>query len=222
MKKFLFQIFVIILFISSSIYSQKSGGGEILPIELIYFEGFAISNGILLRWGTATEVNNFGFEVQRADTSKIFEYVDFVPGSGNSNSPKHYFIVDSTLPGYGLYFYRLKQIDTDGSYHFSDTIQIYFNPLSVEDEKLNSSQIIVFRNNYSTKEVEIEFQELSSVSNIVIEVFTILGQRVFNKTYDLSSRRFNISYSNFSSGVYIISIKTAQKYLSASKLIVTR
>ncbi|MGB9663701.1 MAG: T9SS type A sorting domain-containing protein [Ignavibacteria bacterium] len=222
MKNYFYKILLIILIFSTSIYSQKSGSDDILPIELLYFEGFAISNGILLRWGTATEINNFGFEVQRADTSKIFEYVDFVPGSGNSNSPKHYLMVDTTLPAYGLYFYRLKQIDTDGSYHFSDTIQIYFNPLRVEDEKLNSRQIVVFRNNYLTKEIEINFEDEFFTSPIDIEIFTILGQKIFKQSYNLSSNKLKISYSNFSSGLYIISIKTAQRTLSTAKLIITR
>jgi len=91
MRKCCLKVLSIILIASSSILSQKAEYQDILPVELLYFEGYALSNGILLRWGTATEINNFGFEVQRADISRIFTYIDFVPGSGNSNSPKHYF-----------------------------------------------------------------------------------------------------------------------------------
>lgn len=87
MSKYCSKVFFILLIFSTSVFSQKTDFQDILPVELLYFEGFAFSNGIVLRWGTATEVNNFGFEIQRADTSKIFEYIDFVPGSGNSNSP---------------------------------------------------------------------------------------------------------------------------------------
>ncbi len=222
MKKIFSLFLLIILTSSSSIFSQKFGSEEILPIELIYFEGFAMSNGILLRWGTATEVNNFGFEVQRADTSKIFEYVDFVPGSGNSNSPKHYFLIDSTLPGPGLYFYRLKQIDTDGSYHYSDTIQISYNPLSVENERSNSNLSVVFINNYLEKQIELNFKDLFIKSNIVVEIYSILGERIFQHTYDFLSDRLKISYSGFPSGVYFISIKTLKKILLIQKFIVTR
>lgn len=222
MKNFYSVILLVLLIFSSSIYSQKFDNGEILPIELIYFEGFAISNGILIRWGTATEVNNFGFEVQRADTSMIFEYVDFVPGSGNSNSPKHYFLIDSTLPGPGLYLYRLKQIDTDGSYHFSDTIQVAFNPLSVENENSNSKSDITLSNNYLEKQIELNLKDLSISSNFVVEIYSILGKKIFQHTYDLISNQLKISYSNFPSGVYVIAIKTPKKILSIHKFIVTR
>lgn len=63
MKK-IFTLFFGLLF---QIYLNGQAKNDIFPIELLYFEGFALSNGILLRWGTATEVNNYGFEIQRCD-----------------------------------------------------------------------------------------------------------------------------------------------------------
>ncbi|MEJ5305664.1 MAG: T9SS type A sorting domain-containing protein [Ignavibacteria bacterium] len=220
MKNLLINVFLLIIILSTSIFGQKFNDQNILPIELLYFEGFSLSNGILLRWGTATEVNNFGFEVQRADTSKFFEYVDFVPGSGNSNSPKHYFLVDSTLPGMGLYFYRLKQIDTDGSYHFSDTIQVYYNPLSVENVNSNSPGIFFVKNDYASKDLEIEIDDKILHSSIEIEIYSILGQRIYKSTFEPFTNKIKISYSNFSSGVYILAIKSPQKDFLISKFIV--
>jgi hypothetical protein len=221
MKKFIQRMFLIIVIFTSSIFSQKGSHQDILPIELLYFEGFAITNGVLLRWGTATEVNNYGFEVQRADTSKNFEYLDFVPGSGNSNSPKHYFLVDSTLPSVGLYFYRLKQIDNDGAFHYSDTIQVYFNPTSVEKEKTNSQKLVTIRNNYLTNEIEIDFNSELYSQNFEVEIYSILGERVFHKSITSFSNQIKLNYSNFTSGVYIISIKASQKLYSITKFIVT-
>jgi len=222
MSKYCSKVFFILLIFSTSVFSQKTDFQDILPVELLYFEGFAFSNGIVLRWGTATEVNNFGFEIQRADTSKIFEYIDFVPGSGNSNSPKHYFYADTTLPASGLYFYRLKQIDYDGTYKLSDTIQVLFNTISVETEKSLSQNRVIIKNNYLTKELEVDFNNEILVSPVVIEIYSILGERIFQRTINNQSNQLKINYSNLSSGVYLLSIKTTQKLLKTDKFIVTR
>jgi len=222
MRKCCLKVLSIILIASSSILSQKAEYQDILPVELLYFEGYALSNGILLRWGTATEINNFGFEVQRADISRIFTYIDFVPGSGNSNSPKHYFYVDTTLPAPGLYFYRLRQIDYDGTYKFSDTIQVYFNPVSVETEKSLSQKFVILRNDYSSRELEIHFNDKAIFSPIEIEFYSILGEKIFHRTIEKLTNQLKINYSSFPSGVYILSIKSPKKILSSTKFIVTR
>jgi len=96
-----------------------------LPVELTTFTANAVNNKIELAWQTATEVNNYGFEIERAkDTeSKLWEKIGFVEGHGNSNSPKHYSFIDNTVSS-GKYFYRLKQIDIDGSFEYSNVVEI--------------------------------------------------------------------------------------------------
>ena len=83
----------------------------------------------MLNWETATELNNYGFEVERLVLSaerQAWDKIGFVNGNGNSNSPKDYSFVDDKVSA-GKYSYRLKQIDNDGQFEYSKTINVDFN-----------------------------------------------------------------------------------------------
>jgi hypothetical protein len=100
---------------------------EALPVELTSFTVEHTNNVVTLNWSTATEINNYGFEIER-NRQKI----DFVKGYGNSNSPKYYNYKDKNIHT-GTYRYRLKQIDNDGTFEYSDEITININsPIDFE------------------------------------------------------------------------------------------
>ncbi|MEJ2506974.1 MAG: hypothetical protein P8Y81_12005, partial [Ignavibacteriaceae bacterium] len=85
-----------------------------------------LQNGINLQWRTETEVNNYGFEVERKNSSTQngqWQTLAFVQGHGNSNSPKDYSFIDEGITS-GKYSYRLKQIDNDGKYEYSKPIEV--------------------------------------------------------------------------------------------------
>ncbi len=218
MKKSIYLLLLILIFYDTS-FSQKDD--EILPVELIYFEALVLSNGVLVRWGTATEVNNFGFELQRADTSIIFETLDFIPGHGNSNSPKHYFYVDTTLPSYGLYYYRLKQIDIDGTIHYSDTISVNYFPLSVNDLNRIDDNKFVVKNDYNFRELSISLPQFYS-EDISINIFSILGEKVKETLSNSSSNSLKLSYNNFSNGIYVLVITSKNKIIFTHKFLVLK
>lgn len=109
-------------------------GSAPLPVELSLFNVVKIKTGVKLIWRTETEVNNYGFEVERNtplnplsraedEVTGVWEKIGFVNGNGNSNSPKDYSFLDETVTN-GSYLYRLKQIDNDGQYEFSDVISV--------------------------------------------------------------------------------------------------
>ena len=85
-----------------------------LPVELTSFSASVIGSKVKLSWQTATEINNYGFEVLRqAQDNTEWENIGFVSGNGNSNSQKSYTFMDESV-SLGKYSYRLKQIDNDG------------------------------------------------------------------------------------------------------------
>lgn len=99
-----------------------------LPVQLTNFNATLQNENVLLTWETATEINNYGFEIERCnlrDQDTIisscdlegYQVIGFVGGHGNSNSPKHYEFIDPTPPLEKLQ-YRLKQIDLDGTYEY--------------------------------------------------------------------------------------------------------
>lgn len=99
--------------------------GEPLPVELSSFSAFVNGNSIILMWRTETEVSNYGFDIERTLTSISvgWEKIGFIEGNGNCNSPKEYSFTDT--PDGGISFqYRLKQIDTDGQYQYSETVAV--------------------------------------------------------------------------------------------------
>jgi len=108
---------------------------EILPIELAYFRGSQLinTNTVRLEWGTISEINNYGFYVQTHAgpiTGNYTTFSDiprsFTPGHGTTNIPQHYSF-EYTPQQTGIYSYRLKQIDLDGTVNYIHPIQINFN-----------------------------------------------------------------------------------------------
>jgi hypothetical protein len=130
-----------------------------LPVVLTSFSASVNNGKVVLNWQTATEVNNYGFEVERSTVishqssviseqstsggnpqSEIdnpkWEKVGFVEGNGTSNSPKEYSLIDES-PVVGNLQYRLKQIDTDGNYkYYSNIAEVNFNVTDVKEKQL--------------------------------------------------------------------------------------
>ena len=100
---------------------------SLLPVELISFYAKIIGLTIELNWSTATEINNYGFNVERAlqTNNRDWKTIGFVNGNGNSNSPKSYTYEDKNIIA-GKYSYRLKQIDNDGQFEYSKTVEVSF------------------------------------------------------------------------------------------------
>lgn len=97
--------------------------GDPLPVELSSFTAFVNGSSVLLRWRTETEVSNYGFEILRSVQNEHWVKIGFIQGHGNSNSPKNYAFGDESPPN-GTVQYRLKQIDTDGQFDYSDIISV--------------------------------------------------------------------------------------------------
>jgi hypothetical protein len=111
--------------------SSISATGE-LPVELTTFSAARSGRGVILAWATATEVSNYGFEVERsAAGGKQWQKIGFVEGSGTTNTPHEYSYSDRTASGES-YSYRLKQIDRDGKFSYSQTVDAPVNNLPSE------------------------------------------------------------------------------------------
>ncbi len=100
-----------------------SEGSQPLPVQYLYFNANKQGDNVTLRWATANEQNNEGFEVQRSADGTSWAVLGFVAGIGNSQTEKDYQYLDQNLPG-GTYYYRLRQIDYDGHSAISKVVQI--------------------------------------------------------------------------------------------------
>jgi len=94
-----------------------------LPVELVSFDALADAEDIILRWKTASETNNAGFEVQMAIADTTFEVLAYIEGAGTTEVPQNY---SYRVPraGTGSLIFRLKQIDYDGAFEYSPEVEI--------------------------------------------------------------------------------------------------
>lgn len=93
------------------------------PVDFVDFTGQAVNGNVNLNWSTAIELNNDHFEIERSTDSNSWIQVGLVKGVGNSSDLQQYHFVDPG-PKPGIYYYRLKQVDFDGRYKYSKTIQV--------------------------------------------------------------------------------------------------
>ena len=177
-----------------------------LPIELTKFTGKILGDKVELIWVTKTEVDNYGFEVERASsmTSPIqgWAKIGFVPGHGNSNSPKDYSFTDKNPSGGSKFIYRLKQIDNAGKLEYSKEVEIEMIP----------DQFELFQNypNPFNPVTNIKFA-LPKVAKVTLLVYNLLGEKVATLlNEDKEAGFFDVQFDarNFSSGVYIFRLTT--------------
>ena len=166
-------------------------GFEALPVEIISFTANSNGKEVGLDWSTATEVNNYGFEVYR-DGIKI----GFVQGHGNSNSPKKYSLTDKP-EGAKTFKYQLKQIDFDGRFEYSSEIEVNIEVPS----KLSLNQNYPNPFNPITK---IEYS-IPQHGFVTIKIFDVLGKEIstlVNEEKHPGHYQTEFNGSNLSSGVY--------------------
>lgn len=173
-----------------------------LPIELLDFQGFKLSeNKNILTWKTSSELNNAYFEIQRSIDGNPLEPIGQVQGIGNSNDIRLYdFIDDSAFEK--TYFYRLKQVDFDGNFSFSNIIKI-----SDEGENL---EIVSLFPNPSKAVFQVELNV--NLYNYQVEIFNNLGQKVLAETK--SGNNFNLDLTAFPSGIYHLQIQHEDKIVN--------
>jgi len=148
----------------------KTTNGGIIPVELTSFTAIAQSDYVELNWSTATETNNSGFEIERRQDSE-WERIDFVEGHGTTTESQQYFFVDDIRDVTATSIaYRLKQLDFDGSFEYSD--EVFVENIALSDFALHQNFPNPF--NPSTK---IRFSVPQS-SNVIIKVFDILGNEI--------------------------------------------
>lgn len=195
----------------------------ILPVELVSFRANVINDKkVLLEWSTATETNNYGFEVQRkilsrqsAVSDNEFEKIGFVEGSRNSSSTKHYSFVDNQLNGGNKFAYRLKQIDHDGTFSYS----------SIQEVELTLSKYELTQNypNPFNPATTIEYS-LPQASDVSLTLYNLLGEKVkdiVDEYKESGIYKVDFDASNIASGSYIYILRANGNTIS-KKMIILR
>jgi len=174
-----------------------------MPVELVYFEGSAVENGIMLIWGTATELNNFGFEIHRSINNAPYENIGFVFGHGTSYAPHDYDFPDTGLIFSGSFRYFLKQLDTDGAYKHTDTISVDFSSSAITE--INYFQVEAIENG-----AELNWGTLWEVNNYGFSIYRGFSESEFDSIGFVGGNGTTIEPGNFS--FVDTSVTTAGEY----------
>ncbi len=217
----------------------------VLPVELTFFRALPDNGSVKLIWQTATELNNYGFEVERQQSENgtqntEWETIGFVKGHGNSNSPKSYSYLDKDYDkDQELRLkYRLKQIDTDGSFTYYESIAEVNNAVTTVEENPSADGLpkeFSLSQNYPNPfnpSTTIEYsipnvgnaKFASPTTNVQLIIYDILGNEVsqlVNKHQPPGLYEVEFDASNLSSGLYICRIK-ANSFIDSKKMLLIK
>jgi hypothetical protein len=186
-----------------------------VPVELTSFTLQVVKDGVELNWRTSTETNNQGFQIERMNAGSSFEQVGYVAGFGTTTEPKAYSFVDSKLEA-GSYTYRLKQIDFDGTFTYSDEVNVEVEiPLVYALEQNYPNP---FNPNTTIK------YSISEDGFVKLAVYNLLGEEVTSLVNnEQKAGRYEVVFdaSRFASGVYYYRME-AQNYISIKKMILIK
>jgi hypothetical protein len=200
------------------LHTSDSGG---LPVELISFTAEIKDYDILLNWITASEINNKGFVIERKVISNqstvINEWnlIDFVKGKETTTEKQFYSFTDQNLSA-GKYQYRLKQIDFDGSFEYSNVIEAEINI----PNKFSLSQNYPNPFNPST----VICYQLAAGSQVTLMVYDVLGNEVatlVNEEKQPGVYEVEFDASQLSSGIYFYKLK-AGNFTETKKMILLK
>ncbi|NWG29572.1 MAG: T9SS type A sorting domain-containing protein [Ignavibacteriaceae bacterium] len=198
-----------------------------LPVELASLTSKFLKDKIQLNWVTKTEVNNYGFNVERRINESNWNYIGFVEGNGTTTETKEYSFTDEDLfAGGNKFYYRLKQIDNDGSFKYSDIVEVEVVPTQFElsqnyPNPFNPSTTIRF--------------SLPQQTSLKINIYNMLGelvQTLAEGTYEAGFHKVTFSAngaSSLPSGAYVYRIEgtnpstgIGQSFVQSKKMILIK
>lgn len=203
----------------TGITSFSGGSGAValtpdpgLPVELTTFKGWNEKTSNVLQWMTETELNNDRFEIERSiNPQEGFVKIATVDGAGTSNQTLSYLFEDQN-PMLGVNYYRLRQIDFDGTYTYS-------NIIAIEVEGTKGKQM--FFPNPTSAIVNYQL-DASQEEMLSITIMDILGKTLYQTNYQitLGINTTSIDLSDYTSGTYIVKIQNNQGKVIATEKIV--
>lgn len=169
-----------------------------LPVEMVFFRATNRINRVELEWQTATEINNDFFEVQRSFDGKEFEVIGLVEGNGNSMATIDYSFKDYA-PLAGESYYRLRQVDYDGAFEYSEVLKV---------NRKQDSDLVAVPNPAQASNIHLRLSGFHAEQKVQVTIFDIQGRRHYQATHNPAD--FNEALpinQNLNSGIYIVDVR---------------
>ena len=192
-----------------------TGGGSFIPVELVSFVASVSGNNISLGWITATEANNSHFEIQRSLDKIAFDRIGTVTGNGTTTETRHYTFEDRNLIA-GKYYYRLKQVDYNGTFEFSNVIE-------TDVVTVNSFELSQNYPNPFNPSTTINFS-ISKDEFVSLKVFDVMGKEVttiLNEQKSAGTHSIEFNASELASGTYFYKLQAGNK-TSVRKMLILK
>ena len=193
---------------------------SVIPVELTSFTASVTGSNVKLLWETASELNNSGFSIERKYSNTEFMEVGFVPGFGTTTEPKSYSFTDNSLRS-GVYSYRLKQIDFDGTFTYSEEVEV----------EVIAPALFSLDQNYPNPfnpSTRITFS-LAVDSKVSLKIFDVLGQEVaslVNEDITQGVHTYEFNATGINSGVYFYKITATgvngNEFVDVKKMILVK
>lgn len=204
------------------VYASKIFSNGTLPVELVSFDAQAKDEGVLLEWKTASEANNYGWQIDRLSLNNeqsltnSWTEIGFVDGAGTSTMPKNYSITDKE-PRHGKYHYRLKQIDRNGEFKYSQEVEV---------DVIGAPNKFALNQNYPNPfnpTTNLRFS-IAEDQLVRLELFDILGRKVgmlVNEKKSAGNYSVKWDAAGLPSGTYIYRL-TAGNFTAVKKMILMK
>ena len=192
----------------------NADGGQ-LPVELASFDVRANGDKAVLSWTTTTEKNNSGFTIQRRRSDGGWTERGFVDGTGTTDRPQSYRFTDAAVPYEAATLkYRLKQVDTDGTVHFSETITF--------ERSVSEIKLLGTTPNPARQQTKVQYA-VSNRTDVTVQLYDALGRRVRTLVsgHQKGRHQRTLHVSELSSGVYFLRLQAGGK-VRTEKLTVVR
>jgi hypothetical protein len=187
---------------------NPSAAQAALPVDFVRFKGSLDDTKIALSWETVFESQNSHFEIQKSLDNRYWSEIGQVKGQGSSTENQEYLFVDKN-PAQGLNYYRLKQVDFDGNYEYSNVISVDYR---------NGQSTKIFPNPIKD-ELNIQFDnELESAANI--QIFNAAGVVVSSENLPEFTKNYQINVNDIQPGLYWLEIRTDEgRVISTHKFV---
>ncbi len=207
----------------SNLFAGTRGGGvwrrpldEMIPVELTSFAASVQENKVVLNWATATETNNQGFEIERKLFGSNYEKIGYVTGFGTTTELKSYSFKDENITS-GKYSYRLKQIDFDGTFEYSNVIEV--------EVDFTPKEYTLYQNypNPFNPSTTISFS-IPEGSFVTLKIYDMLGREVaILISEELSSGTYSQQWNavGLAGGIYFYSLQ-AGSFVETMKLVLLK
>ena len=195
-------------------------GGRVTPVELVTFDARRTGSAVTLDWATASEQNSGWYEVERAinnGNELVFERIETIPAAGNTTSRREYNAVDNNVRTGVTYVYRLRMVDRDGTFDYSDEVAVVIgdnsnNAVSISDARPNPVSGVA------------NFEYTINTSGIVrVELTDMIGRvvsTIFEGSVSAGTHGLEVSAEGLAAGMYQIVIKSGENVATRSLQVV--